>query len=406
MNLVTTNNASDEGAQLVSRSQQRMGKISRKPSNGPPSHLSAVQKRLPTSHQNCTRSTPPSVKPGAMVAQHNTFCPPLVHSNNSLHRVKCREITKALSRAEQEYLVYEDISWSDYNHILDRLKSNRDRKIWKRLTFFPGSQRLMVSSPSPIHESILVVIISDIDGTLRIIPVPQITLPRPGSSHYFEEDSICGIPDLSIIMYGKGGEEGIRVPDRDVMRKLKAYVCDHPDLLVVGKILMKQTTRYRSPGLKASVARQLRSSELMTHGKWSNNYGNNQEFAEIVVDGHTWFSLSSVEIHVWVRQHGDPKVDLNCPDGNGYASGTLFPTVDLDNVDKAFWHGFQLTKEAILRELIADKASFDRVGQWSPPARLLDPEVLSRSLADGAWDTAYQRYRSWYKKQKKLCRRG
>ncbi|KAL4068363.1 hypothetical protein V8B97DRAFT_2024919 [Scleroderma yunnanense] len=382
-----------------------MGKISRKPSNGPPSHLSAVQKRLPTSHQNCTRSTPPSVKPGAMVAQHNTFCPPLVHSNNSLHRVKCREITKALSRAEQEYLVYEDISWSDYNHILDRLKSNRDRKIWKsqvtnilRLTFFPGSQRLMVSSPSPIHESILVVIISDIDGTLRIILVPQITLPRPGSSHYFEEDSICGIPDLSIIMYGKGGEEGICVLDRDVMRKLKAYVCDHPDLLVVGKILMKQTTRYRSPGLKASVARQLRSSELMTHGKWSNNYGNNQEFAEIVVDGHTWFSLSSVEIHVWV--------DLNCPDGNGYASGTLFPTVDLDNVDKAFWHGFQLTKEAILRELIADKASFDRVGQWSPPARLLDPEVLSRSLADGAWDTAYQRYRSWYKKQKKLCRRG
>ncbi|KAL4066831.1 hypothetical protein J3A83DRAFT_4374911 [Scleroderma citrinum] len=139
-------------------------------------------------------------------------------------------------------------------------------------------------------------------------------------------------------------------------------------------------------------------------GKWSNNYGNNQEFAEIVVDGHMWFSLSSVEIHVWVCQHGDPKVDLNCPDGNGYASETLFPTVDLNNVNKAFWCGFQLTKEAILHELIADKASFDHVEQWSPPACLLDPEVLSHSLADGAWDTAYQQYRSWYKKQKKLCR--
>ncbi|KAL4077886.1 hypothetical protein J3A83DRAFT_4217620 [Scleroderma citrinum] len=349
MNLVTTNNASDKGAQL--------------PSNGLPSHLSAVQKRLPTSHQNCTHSTPPSVKPGAMVAQHNTSCPPLVHSNNSLRRVKCREITKALSRAEQEYLVYKDISWSNYNHILDRLKSNRDQKIWK----------------SPIHESILVVIISDIDGTLRTILVLQITLPQPGSSHYFEEDSICGIPDLSIIMYGKGGEEGICMPqvlwimenaftqsNHDVMRKLKAYVCNHPDLLVVRKILMKQTTRYHSPGSKAS------------------------EFAEIVIDGHMWFSLSSVEIHVWVCQHGDPKVDLNCPDGDGYASRTLFPMVDLDNVDKAFWWGFQLTKEAILHELIADKASFNRVEQWSPPARLLDPEVLSRSLADGAWDTAYQ----------------
>ncbi|KAL4070117.1 hypothetical protein V8B97DRAFT_2104427 [Scleroderma yunnanense] len=280
-----------------------------------------------------------------MVTQHNTSCPPLVHSNNSLHCVKCREITKALSRAEQEYLVYEDISWSNYNHILDCLKSNRDWKIWKRLTFFPGSQHLMVSSPSPIHESILVVIISDIDSTLRTILALQITLPQPRSSHYFEEDSICGIPDLSIIMYGKGGKEGIH----------NAF-----------------------------------TQKLMMCGKWSNNYGNNQEFAEIIIDGHMWFSLSSAEIHVWVCQHSDPKVGLNCPDGDGYASRTLFPTVDLDNVDKAFWHGFQLTKEAILHKLLADKVSFDYVEQWSPPACLLDPKVLSHSLADGAWDTAYQ----------------
>ena len=48
-----------------------------------------------------------------------------------------------------------------------------------------------------------------------------------------------------------------------------------------------------------------------------------QEFAWIAVDGHSWFSLSSVEIHLWVRQRGT-KMDLNHSNGDGYASGVRY----------------------------------------------------------------------------------
>jgi len=106
--------------------------------------------------------------------------------------------------------------------------------------------------------------------------------------------------------------------DRNVMRKLEAYVCDLPNLLVVGKILIKQAKRYRNPRSKPTVVQWHRSSALMLRGKWSGDYGDGEEFAQIVVDGHTWFSLSSAEIHVWVRQHG-AKLDLT--NGDGYASG-------------------------------------------------------------------------------------
>ena len=113
-------------------------------------------------------------------------------------------------------------------------------------------------------------------------------------------------------------ESAFTQSDRDVMRKLEAYIHNLPDLLVVGKILIKQAKRYCNPRSKPTVMQRLRSSALMSHGEWSGDYGDGEEFAWIVIDGHMWFSLSLAEIHVWVRQHG-AKLDLMNSDG--YASG-------------------------------------------------------------------------------------
>ena len=88
------------------------------------------------------------------------------------------------------------------------------------------------------------------------------------------------------------------------MAKLCGYVLEIPELLVTCKILFKQAGIYQSPGIKRSVAKFLRSSTLLTTNEWKKLVGD--EFADVVVDGHTWFSLSSISIHVWVRlpDHG------------------------------------------------------------------------------------------------------
>jgi len=188
----------------------------------------------------------------------------------------------------------------------------------------------MFSSPSSAHESILIAFKADLSTTLRTIPAPKSALPCINSNKHFQEDSISGVPDLTIMMWGKGDrghcepqllcimESAFTQSDRDVMRKLEAYIHDLPNLLVVGKILIKQAKRYRNPRSKPTVVQWLRSSVLMSCGKWSDDYGDGEEFARIVVDGHTWFSLSLAEIHVWVHQHS-AKLDLTNSDG--YASG-------------------------------------------------------------------------------------
>lgn len=167
------------------------------------------------------------------------------------------------------------------------------------------------------------------------------------------------------------------------------------DLLVVGKLLIKQGQQYHSPGSKGSAASRLRLSDLMTQEEWTSRLGD--EFEQIVDDGHTWLSLSSVEIHIWTRQAGNSKIELSDTDGNGYAFGTLFPTVNLGDINHAFQRGLELVKGRVLAELEsinADRALFDRAAAWSPPCPL-ESATLRSAFEYGVWAMAYDRYAHW-----------
>lgn len=59
----------------------------------------------------------------------------------------------------------------------------------------------------------------------------------------------------------------------------------------------------------------------MTADDWMSRYGDAQEYAQVVIDGHTWFSLSSIELHVWIQKPGELKIDLDSLRGDGYAYG-------------------------------------------------------------------------------------
>ena len=82
---------------------------------------------------------------------------------------------------------------------------------------------------------------------------------------------------------------------------------------------------------------------------------------------------------------------------------TLFPTIDLEDVNGAFQRGLQLIKEAAVWEMKAgdvEERVLDDVEEWSPPPRLLNAALLSQDLQKAALDTAYGRYVRWRSKLK------
>jgi len=82
---------------------------------------------------------------------------------------------------------------------------------------------------------------------------------------------------------------------------------------------------------------------------------------------------------------------------------TLFPTIDLEDVNGTFQRGLQLIKEAAVREMKAgdvEERVLDDVEEWSPPPCLLNAALLSQDLQKAALDTAYGRYVRWRSKLK------
>ena len=199
----------------------------------------------------------------------------------------------------------------------------------RRLTFFPQSQRLMASSPTPAHESVLTVVKRRLTCLLDSIPVSyKVHLEVESAALISVSPGVSWTPDAIIEMWSKHNMKSRRLwliesafsqTDANVMEKLRGYVLAVPDLLVVCKISFKQARKYESPRLRGSTAKLLRSATLLTESEWKQRVG--EEFADVVVGGHSWFSLSSVVVHVWVRPPGDLSIDIDRPVLGSYTTG-------------------------------------------------------------------------------------
>ena len=129
-----------------------------------------------------------------------------------------------------------------------------------KLSFFPGPQYLMASSPSSVHECILKVAMWALDRDLYNIPVSKdIVSFEALPNHFHESDSLYAVPDLAVWMWSRN-RKGVRSArtiwmlesafsqsDTGVMDKLREYVRNLPHLLVVGKILICQAIPYHKP---------------------------------------------------------------------------------------------------------------------------------------------------------------
>ena len=78
---------------------------------------------------------------------------------------------------------------------------------------------------------------------------------------------------------------------------------------------------------------------------------------------------------------------------------TLYPEVELDDVDRALLHGLELTKAMIVESKLPGIGDLE---DWLLPTRMVQPARYAYALEGGAWDTAYSRYCKWCKKQKNL----
>ena len=212
-----------------------------------------------------------------------------------------------------------------------------------KLSFFPGPQYLMASSPSSVHECILKVAMQALDRDLYNIPVSKdIVSFEALPNHFHESDSLYAVPDLAIRMWSRN-RKGVRSArtiwmlesefsqsDTDMMDKLWEYIRDLPHLLVVSKILIRQAIPYHKPTPNSAMTAQLWEARLMDEGQFVGNFGSSTGYSQIVASGHPWLSLKSVEIHVWTCEPGRGPINVDSSHQAGYAFRV--------HIYECFWH--------------------------------------------------------------------
>ncbi|KAG2745124.1 hypothetical protein P692DRAFT_20697346, partial [Suillus brevipes Sb2] len=117
----------------------------------------------------------------------------------------------------------------------------------------------------------------------------------------------------------------------------------------------------------------------------------------IVVAGHTWCSISAARFQVWVR--GDTPIDIDVNDGPDVAYGTLFPDLDMNDVNALIKRSLSRMRDSIVLCLQESDPQFDTSPMLQHDIRFpfkLEWDLCRDNFLISAEQTAHKRYIAWY----------
>lgn len=131
-----------------------------------------------------------------------------------------------------------------------------------RLTLLRQNEDLMVTLASSVHEGPIAPFVKALDSvTEKIGHDPDVVRIRVDTNTSCNGDKVSGEPDILLQISGRSFRQELFTrrkllciecafsqKDEDLMAKLKAFICDMPELIVVG----------RSPSPKRTPSRLLR----------------------------------------------------------------------------------------------------------------------------------------------------
>ncbi|KAG6371167.1 hypothetical protein JVT61DRAFT_9947 [Boletus reticuloceps] len=154
--------------------------------------------------------------------------------------------------------------------------------------------------------------------------------------------------------------------DKDIlMEKLRAAITACPQIMLSITIVIQEEQEYAQPKpgseawstfshmdcLQAHTFLMYSEPEAMASVPTKNSpestnesYEEQFELHPPMVAMHHWCNITSVTFHVWIKDDDKPIVI----DGDGMARGTIYPTIDIDEVTSLINDGFPKARDSII----------------------------------------------------------
>ncbi|KAG1786400.1 uncharacterized protein HD556DRAFT_1313538 [Suillus plorans] len=271
--------------------------------------------------------------------------------------------------------------------------------------------------PTVLHETSFDDLKDLIGDVIKALPYDRdIISPKIHMGQSLDTKDRWIIPDMTISVTAlEGPTEVVLIPfygecsltetDEHVFEKVEDVIAMHPDLICVVVVLVREATKYAALVAGSTASNALYNEtdnepQPLSLKSFINLRTTPRSFGEpIMVAGHTWCHVASVEYFVWVRKDETP-IDIRSNDPADMVYGILVPMIDMNAVTQMLERGLTKIKESFLtfQEQIEPDLDFTTLAE----ARIItlsdwNWKSASKCLNSASDTTAHKHYLKWYK---------
>ncbi|KAG1726779.1 hypothetical protein EDD22DRAFT_961359 [Suillus occidentalis] len=347
------------------------------------------------------------------------ICQSSFDSDHSISKDVVREVLNYLTKPipHENCMEFHGVRAQEFG-LIEKLLGDTARVILNliRLTYDYHTRILTINMPSVLHEATFDDMKQFVSQTISTLPFDRTVIdPLIRMTWPLEVKDGIVTPDIIITVNAmEGPTEVLLIPfygecvlsetDEHVFEKMAKVIRAHPDIICVVVVLVHEATDYTSPKILSDVSNIL-------HGDTNDGYPQPHTLRSfirkrstsrtvgqpIMIAGHTWCHLSSVEYFVWTKE-GEAPIDIRSQDPAHMAYGTLLPEVDMDAITEMLEQGLNKIKDSFVdfqKEIEPDLDCTALVE--SHITTYSDWHVSAKRIINASEIAAHRRYLTWHR---------
>ncbi|KAG1769913.1 hypothetical protein EV702DRAFT_1202692 [Suillus placidus] len=334
-------------------------------------------------------------------------------------QVQCDQVLDFILRQIREKYskVFSRVTPRHYNSILHAIEKLAGKA---RLSYDYETLQLEVEMPSCVHDSVVNVIrrgLESVDRMLQNLITGRLIHTELHPSLTLNTGKKEFVPDCVHVITARCNppvrkvssliEVAFSQSEAALLDRFRNAVNAYPELGWILMVVINEIPPYQSPERLSHTWRELRpkpNGNLFSETSFLSLRAEPRSLDEptpVVVENHSWCTISSIQVQVWIRGRKSP-INIDTKDNRLTARGNLYPAnadnaASMDNVTLMIIQGLSRTRDCFVDQCRrADpnaNVSALRAAQFDLPFKWAD--VLD-GLTYAMHATAHDRYRSWY----------
>ncbi|KAG2146269.1 hypothetical protein DEU56DRAFT_700319, partial [Suillus clintonianus] len=313
--------------------------------------------------------------------------------------------------------VIADITPAEYAVVVAFTSEERDFEVRAKFVYFADTQDIYIMPPLPVHEQPAAHLAKAVNKFTEAIPYDKLLIDTTVHlNHRIQNKDSTNIPDLHLTVTAQPpediesdemvvakpvskwvGECGLSSDTNCMVRKL-SNTCDaHQDIDYAFIISFKERIKWQQPNEGDTTIQQLRSAPALDYEDFiPSRIKKSLRFGPVEIKSHTWIDIS--EVHYSIYKRGtDGHFDFNNKDASTFAEGTLYPVLQMGDVERMLDNAADSLKDYIvsLMEGMGLEESAVQSARDSHP--VFEPVwgAALNSISSAINLTAYCRYLDW-----------